>query len=86
MTIIEKLGIEPIKECSMYTTFGHDNGEWVEETKVRKLENQRNDLLEALIWTAKQIEDEEFMRPPKIINPIERATNRSWEQIKELIK
>jgi len=47
--IIEKLGITPIEDEMMYTTFGYDLGRYIETAKVREVEQQRNEMLDYLI-------------------------------------
>ena len=78
-TIIEKFGIEPIESIDGVNLCG---GDWCDEDQVRKLEQQRNELLEALI---------EFYnneRHPNILDIIVKADplKRSMEEIRELIK
>ena len=89
--IIEKLGIEEIEqyqENGMYYCLAHE---------VRELEQQRNDMLEALIeivqsyisllkqhhGSDKTTEEIEDLFKPQI-RTIEKTADMSWSKIKEL--
>ncbi len=85
-TIIERLGITPLKS---YFISGE---EYIYEAdKIRKLESDRNEMLEALILMMN--ESEEILKSgrrkgklnPTLINLIQKATNKSWEEIRNLI-
>lgn len=104
MGIIEKLGITPIEAIPVC-----DNPlimNYCEEPAVRKLESQRNEMLEALIGIKKHITGmiqgcEEDMRDgvdeagiiaealqqlyeSMNFESIQKATGKSWKEIKEL--
>ena len=76
MSIIEKLGIEPIEEVELWVK----KGRWCAASKVRKVEQQNADMLEALIdiATGKKMHFD-------IRSVIEKATEKSWKEIRELV-
>ena len=94
VNIIEKLGIKPIQVCygENYTYFDGDD--------VKELEQQRNELLEALIKWQKSFAstigyqkyepnvftllNERFCESSDIIEKVD-SQHRSWEEIKELL-
>ena len=85
-TIIEKLGIKPI-EIDFIKDFGGFSTGKINIEDVRELEQQRNELLEALIEYYNVIEGEgiESRVDFSIIKKTD-PQHRSWQQIKELTK
>ena len=82
MSITEKLGIEQIEAMSIpYGEYG------CEVFEVRKLETQRDDMLEALIGLYQMVSDQGYVFGGN--NPatkaIKKATGKSWEEIKIII-
>jgi len=77
---IEKLGITPI-DLNDYENVDH-----VIEEPIRKVEQQRNEMLEALIDEAIYYEDSyQTVRASFLIRIIENACYpKTWEEIKEL--
>jgi len=43
------INIKPLEACQMYIGFGCDDGQWIEEEKVRELEQNYKEAIEALI-------------------------------------
>ena len=86
MNIIEKLGIQPIPffeaDClKSYTLVCLDE-------HVRDLEQQRNEMLEALIVLEKHVEDSGLeLYDRSGVKAIEKADpqHRTWQEIKELL-
>ncbi len=81
MNMIEKLGITPI-DLDDYENVDHAIGK-----PIRELEQQRNEMLEALIEVIKTDLDYNgysYMFP-ELIPIVEKATGKTWEEIKELI-
>jgi len=80
--IIEKLGIKPIQRY--YNPLLEE--EIFSSYEIKEIEQQRNDLLEALIECCEAMEEEQGGMSPNAINAIEKADpqHRLWEQIKEL--
>ncbi len=80
MNIIEKLGITPIRIQGEY---GAATGN-VNKIKIRELEQQRNEMLDALIKAVK--EPVKFSwHTDDVIKIIEKATGKTWKKIKELL-
>lgn len=99
MNIIERLCIEPIKSipCSLYKVTPFNLNE------VREVEQQRNELLEALIdltnskyhddyyacrvngWSEKESKEKALLYIKEYTDIIEKATGKTWEEIKELL-
>ncbi len=89
MNMIEKLGITPI-DLDDYENVDHAIGK-----PIRELEQQRNEMLEALIKIynsvyVNQFGDycitSDFQDAFEIIGPlIQKATDKTWQEIKELI-
>jgi len=88
MNIIEKLGITPIEDFLSGTD---TSGEFVcSKDEVRDLEIQRNEMLEALIEIATDksffnIPGEAQKRVDIARKVLEKATGKSWGQIKGLL-
>ena len=80
MNIIEKLGISPIKR--KYYFFSTNRHFDIDE--VRKLEQQRNEMLEALIERSLSEDKKYGIRNWSLVEAIEKATGKTWQQIKEL--
>ena len=96
--IIEKLGIKPIGTMGAVMG-GFGSMALIKLSEVRELEQQRNEMLEALIMDEVGIIllkavtkektrtyyniDDAFINS-KRLEIIERATGKSWEEIKEL--
>ena len=93
MGIIEKLGIEPIKRYCPGDGKNHPIF-MCGEKKVREVEQQRNEMLEALINARKYTEallkdkynSKRSVKLPPTDRAIEKITGKSWQQIKEIIK
>jgi len=95
MNIIEKLGIKPIEFVDGDYICG---GEWIPADEVRELEQQRNELLEALIKTTAKMEEECHAHNWDAHCPARTRMNwnmlvigkacegKTWEEIKELLK
>jgi len=90
--IIEKLGTTAIESVDGANLCG---GDWCDEDPVRELEQQNNEMLEALIEMCLSIEKYEdhlssYDIPGKLYlsEIIEKADpkHRSWDEIKELLK
>ena len=85
---IETLGIKPlIAHMIPSTQYGMISSFELED--VRKLEQQRNDLLEALIEMVIDVGHdipEALILHTEEVSIIEKATGKSWEEIKELYK
>ena len=92
-TIIEKLGIKPIESFCIGIGDGTNNFVCL-TPEVRELEQQRNEMLEALIKMTLSVESSKLCKRPEYAkvgdgyNIIEKADpqHRSWEEIRELIK
>ena len=93
-TIIEKLGIKKIQR-HIYTqkTYlpvrGQEEIIYCIDEDVKKLEQQRNEMLEMLLDTvmAFELTHGNAQIPFLVeIDTIKRITNKPWQQIKELIK
>ncbi len=100
MNIIEKLGIEPIDSHNFDQYFDEGEGwDYCHEGEVREVEQQRNELLEALIeqtkdsinmyinhyGASKTTKEIETMHTD-IITIIEKAGHpKKWQEIKELL-
>ena len=99
MNIIEKLGIKQI-ESQLLCVGSIENGgivdKWIiKENKVRELEQQQNDLLEALIEIIQcdeihydnEIDYFDYMKSQiSIIKNKPIFAGKSWREIKELLK
>lgn len=74
--IIEKLGIR-----KKYTGY-------VNSDIIKKLQDQRDEMLEALIDITQEmeLEHEEYIVTKQAINIIEKATGEYWHKIKEILK
>ena len=95
--LIEKLGIKPINQFECIGTNGIRRNAVCNASEVRELEQQRNEMLEALIKSVEsEIEYEAsgdagswnvFENEPTktSIAVIQKATGKSWKEIKELI-
>ena len=84
MNIIEKLGIKPIQTLgSVIGMLGRMA--LVNLSEVRELEQQRNEMLEALIriTTGDKRNHDLEVRYAKLV--IEKAIGKSWEEIKLLM-
>lgn len=89
MDIIKKLGIERpdyIDGC-----FIRGDGNWIEYEEYLKLEQQRNEMLEALIDDIQSYEFSPgdmfpFSNYKRNKSIFQKATGKTWEEIKELIK
>lgn len=87
MNIIEKLGITPIKaHCSH-----HDGDSFFNYQEVRELEKQMNEMLKALIHRVQtdyiyvQHGEIDFRDIESDVKIIEKATGKSWGDIKETL-
>ncbi len=83
--LTEKLGIKPIEEVELWVK----KGRWCAASKVRKVEQQNADMLEALRKITKRCEastfDEWSLKAIVDIGreSIEKATGKKWDEIKE---
>lgn len=86
MSIIDKLEIPPTRVNYTATIFGQEINVITEYT-VRKIEEQRNEMLDVLInlWDGAQFcisKTEAY----GIIEVVEKATGKTWEEIQEIIE
>jgi len=82
--IIEKLRIKPLKAY-----YGEQSRPYCNEKEVRELEQQRNELLEALIYRTLETEKHQLKYSKewnRNIEIIEKVTGKTWEEIQEPIK
>ena len=87
MNIIEKLGIMPIERNSI----GPFRMLMCDSEEVQEVEQQNRDMLKALInilklWEEGAYSPDWMIKDTQITTVIEKATGKSWEEIKELIK
>ena len=86
MSIIEKLGIAPFK-----TYFYIADGDYCDPQEVRELEQQRNEMLEALIIHASMEVSKGGIFPVLAVmveatrELIEKTTGKKWEEIKQIV-
>lgn len=85
MSIIEKLGITPLNRLNMWA--GTSQILMCHSESVKKLEQQRNEMLEALIRNLELNQRGYFMKQKVLKDIIEKADmqHRSWPEIKELL-
>ena len=89
--LTEKLGIKPIEEVELWVK----KGRWCAASKVRKVEQQNADMLEALIEDTMSVE-EVFVDMPNLpfkaehrekhksrIRLIEKVADMPWQRVKE---
>lgn len=95
MSIIERFGIKPIKVSYTAKILGYEE-DVIKKYSVRKLEKQRDEMLEALIYGVLMIESlEEFITIDSkeysfrnnSIDIIEKVCHpKKWPDVKELLK
>ena len=88
--MIEKLGITPLKvEKTDFVNEIYPTA-YVDPTAAKEIERQRNEMLDALIDITYQMEPRWFEGWEKDISYnkeiIEKATGRTWVEVKELIE
>jgi len=90
MDIVKKLGIKPIKRFECIGVSGLRKNAVCESSDVEKLEQQRDETLEALINTClvlEAIHESSAKRSLyfKNIKVIERISEKTWNGIKDLL-
>ena len=83
-SIIEKLGITPIRSVSMFK--GQSDCDICKAEDVKEIEDDRNKLLKALISAVFALEKNGFPCLDIEISVIEKVAEKSWEEVKRLIR